>query len=103
MSVPLYWSQAARRDLLEIYVAIGLDDVSAAERIYDRLEKRAAMLREQPRLGPRRVDIHRTLRVLVESPYVIFYETTPDTDRGRVDRVDIVRVVDGRRDLPNLF
>ncbi len=103
MGVPLHWSNEARNDLLEIYVAIGLDNVTAAERIYDRLEYRAAMLREQPRLGPRRADIRPPMRVLVEWPYIIFYETTPDSDSGPIDRVEIVRVIDGRRDLPSLF
>ena len=39
MGVPLRWSREAREDLLEIYVAIGLENVGAAERIYDRLKR----------------------------------------------------------------
>ena len=42
-------------------------------------------------------------RVLVEGPYLILFETHPDTDEGPIDRVEIVRVVDGRRDLPNVI
>ena len=103
MSVPLRWSKEAREDLLEIYVAIGLDNIGAAERIYNRLEKRAAPLSEQPRLGARRADIRPGARVLVERPYLIFYKTTPDTDSGPIERVEIIRVVDGRRNLANLF
>jgi toxin ParE1/3/4 len=61
------------------------------------------MLREQPRLGPRRADIRPTLRVLVEGPYLILYETAPDSDEAVVEQIDIVRVVDGRRDLAALF
>jgi len=41
--------------------------------------------------------------VLFEGPYLILYETRPDTDDGPVDEVEIVRVVDGRRDLQNLI
>jgi toxin ParE1/3/4 len=41
--------------------------------------------------------------MLVEAPYVILYETIPDTDIEPVEFVEIVRVVDGRRDLLNLF
>jgi hypothetical protein len=37
--------------------------------------------------------------MLVEGPYLILFETRPDTDEGQVDQVEIVRVVDGRRDL----
>ncbi|MGD9659610.1 MAG: hypothetical protein AB7U61_18545 [Methylocystis sp.] len=38
--------------------------------------------------------------MLVERPYVILYELTPDTDDGPVELIEIVRVIDGRRDLP---
>ena len=80
-----------------------LDSVRAAERIYDRLERRAAILCEQPRLGPRRPEIRPAIRLLVESPYLILYETVPDVDSGPVERIEIVRVVDGRRDIASLF
>ena len=41
--------------------------------------------------------------MLVERPYLILFETHPGTDDGPVDRVEIIRVVDGRRDLTHLF
>jgi len=41
--------------------------------------------------------------MLVEAPFVILYETRPDTDDGPIDTVEIVGVVDGRRDLSALF
>jgi toxin ParE1/3/4 len=40
---------------------------------------------------------------LVEGPYLILYETHPETDDGPIDWVGIVRVVDGRRDLARLI
>jgi hypothetical protein len=40
--------------------------------------------------------------MLVEAPYPILYETVSDTDGGPLWAVVIVRVVDGRRDLPSL-
>lgn len=61
------------------------------------------MLIDHPRLGERHAEIFRTARMLVEAPYVILYETHPDTDEGEVDAVEIIRVVDGRRDLAALF
>jgi toxin ParE1/3/4 len=42
-------------------------------------------------------------RVLVEGPYLVLFETHPDTEDGPVDWVEIVRVVDGRRDLAKLI
>jgi len=101
--VEVVWSPQSREDLLDIYVTIGLENPKAAERYYDRIEARAAMLAEQPRMGIRRSDIRVAVRMLVEAPYLILYEVTPDTDAGPVDTIEIVRVVDGRRDLYGLF
>jgi toxin ParE1/3/4 len=103
MIAELTWHPQAREDLLDIYVAIGFDNPGAAIRFYARMEARAVMLMHHPRLGPRRPDIRPSVRVLVEGPHLILYETHPDTDDGQVAAIEIVRVVDGRRDLTNLF
>jgi toxin ParE1/3/4 len=76
-----------------------LHDQSAAERIHDRIEQRAEKLKKHPRMGPRRPDIRVAARILVEPPYIILYEITPDTEDGPIDTVDIIAVLDGRRDL----
>ncbi len=103
MIAELIWSPQARKDLLDIYVVIGLDNPAAAERLYTAIEAKADALQHYPRLGPRRRDLRPTVRVLVEGPYLILFETHPDTDEGPVDQVEIVRVVDGRRDLTSVF
>jgi toxin ParE1/3/4 len=105
MVVRLVWSPEARKDLLDIYIVIGLENPAAAERLHDRIEAKAKAeaLSHHPRLGPRRPDIQSRARVLVEGPYLILYEAHPDTDDGPVDWVEIVRVVDGPRDLPNVI
>lgn len=41
------WTPSARDDLLNIYVTIGRESPSAAERIFDRLERRAMQLAAQ--------------------------------------------------------
>jgi toxin ParE1/3/4 len=41
--------------------------------------------------------------VLVERAYLILYELHPDMDDGPVKTIEIVRVVDGRRELSGLF
>ena len=71
--------------------------------MYDRIEAKTEALSHHPRLGPRRTDIQPRARILVEGPYIILFETHPDTDDDPVDWVEIVRVVDGRRDLPNVI
>lgn len=103
MTVEVVWSPRSRSDLIEIYLRIAGEQPKAAERYLDRIEQRADVLAQHPRLGRRRPDIRPATRMLVEAPYVILYETIPDSDSGPVDRVEIVRVVDGRRNLLSLF
>ena len=102
MAADLLWRPQAREDLLEIFEVIGFDDPAAAERVLAAFQARVATLVDHPRLGARRADIRPAARVLIERRYLILYETHPDTDEGPVDAVEIVRVVDGRRDLTNL-
>ncbi|MEA2942310.1 MAG: toxin ParE1/3/4 [Bradyrhizobium sp.] len=103
MPTELVWSNQARIDLLEIYVMIGLEQPAAAERYFDRIEEKASLLKSQPRMGVRRSDIRPSMRMLVETPYLILYRTDPDKDDGPIGAVEIVRVVDGRRDLSGIF
>jgi toxin ParE1/3/4 len=103
MAVDLKWSPQARSDLLKIYVDIGIEQPVAAERYYIRIESKAQLLSEQPRMGIRRRDIKLFIRMLVEAPFVIFYRTVPDPDEAPIESVEVLRVVDGRQDLPNLF
>jgi toxin ParE1/3/4 len=102
MRVKVSWTRQAREDLLEIYCTIGLDNPSAAERVFTAIEARVQSLINYPRLGPRRSEIRPPMRILVEGPYLILYETRPDTDEGRITSVEVVRIVDGRRNLRNL-
>jgi toxin ParE1/3/4 len=101
--VDLVWTRQAREDLLEISTYIGLDNPSAAERIFDAIQAMAELLLEYPRIGVRRSDIRPSTRLLIEGPYLILYETHPDADNGPIQKVEIVRIVDGRRKLKNLF
>lgn len=103
MPARLIWSPQARADLLKLYVDIGIEQPLAAEKYYNRIESKANLLMDQPRMGVRRRDLQRSARMLVETPFVILYETHPDTDQGAVQVVEIVRVVNGRQDLRSLF
>ncbi len=99
MLVDVEWTREAREDLLKIYILIGLENPAAAERYFENIESKAQLLSTQPRIGTRRKDIRPSFRMLIEYPYLVLYRTDPDTDYGPVDRIEIVRVVDGRRDL----
>lgn len=103
MPAKLIWSPQAETDLFKLYIDIGLEQPDAAERYYQRIEHKAGLLIEQPRMGVRRRDIRGSVRMLVEAPFVILYETHPDSDVGYVDTIEIVRVVNGRQDLRALF
>jgi toxin ParE1/3/4 len=67
------------------------------------IENKADRLVRYPRMGMRRPDIRPAVRILLEGPYLILYQTHPDTDEGPVDEVEVVRVIDGRRDLTRPF
>jgi toxin ParE1/3/4 len=103
MPAEAIWSHQARADFLDIYVLIGLEQPAAAERYFDLIEAKVDLLTSQPRLGVRRPDIRPNLRMLIASPYLVLYRTDPDTDDGPVANVEIVRIVDGRRDLGSIF
>ena len=103
MPSSLNWTRQARLDVLDIYELIGLEQPAAAERYFDRIDRLANLLREQPRLGVARPDIAPGFRMLIERPYLLLYRIHPDLPPGPFDEVEIVRVVDGRRDLKGLF
>src|SRR5271154_6270249 len=96
-------SPRADRDLQAIWLTIASDDTAAATRVVRAIGARISLLANHPRLGPRRPDIGLTIRVRVEGRHLILYEIRPDTDDRPIDKVEIVRVVDGRRDLTGLF
>ncbi|WP_207787819.1 type II toxin-antitoxin system RelE/ParE family toxin [Candidatus Thiosymbion oneisti] len=63
----------AEGDLIDIWVYIAQDNVSAADRLLDRIEEKFFVLAEQPRLGPRRPDIAPELRYFPVGNYLILY------------------------------
>mgnify|MGYP003384941147 CR=1 FL=1 len=97
------WTPDARADLLDIYILIGVEQPAAAERYLDRIEQKAHLLARHPRIGVRRPDIRPAFRMMVEQPYLILYRTEPDTDDGPILVAEIVRIIDGRREISQLF
>jgi toxin ParE1/3/4 len=99
----IVWTTQARTDQVEIYETIAEDNPDAAERVYQQIEERVAMLKDNPRLGVRRPEIGRSVRMLVRGVYLIYYEITPDNDEAEIEEVEIVRVVHGQRDMSRVF
>jgi toxin ParE1/3/4 len=103
MRPKLEWTARAYEDLVEIYSTIAVDNEDAAERLLAAIEQRVKSLVDHPRMGSRRPEIAKSARVLVQGAYLVLYELHPDSDRGPVDEVEIVRVVRGMRDVSRLL
>lgn len=82
----------ARGDLLDLWAYWASKDPTAADRIYDRIEDRCRALRDHPRLGVARPEIGEGARMLVVERWLVLY-------RHMDDGVQVVRIVDGARDL----
>jgi toxin ParE1/3/4 len=93
----LFASHQADADLREIWRYIASASPAAADRVPLRIDARMQILRRFPEIGARRNDIRRGMRTLVEGNYLLLYEYD-----SRKDEVDLVAVVDGRRELSGL-
>jgi toxin ParE1/3/4 len=91
------WSSQARADLSEIwsyyFQAAGR---LTADKIIRQIVETSRLLEGHPFGGRSRAEIRPGLRSLVARPHVIFYRVVQD-------RAEIVRVLDGRRDLDEIF
>ena len=63
-----------------------------------RIDEKLQFLRDFPAIGTLRDDIRPGFRMLVEGDYLLLYEHHPADGA-----VELVAVVDGRRDLSELF
>jgi toxin ParE1/3/4 len=90
-------SRRADEELREIWRYIAAENPDAADRILLKIDQKLQVLREFPDIGTQRDDIRPGARILIEGVYIILYEHRPAEDV-----VEIVAVVDGRRDLSAL-
>lgn len=89
------FTHRAREDLLEIWVRIALANEPVANAVYDRIEERCRRLADFPEMAPVRPEIAAQARALVIERWLALYRIVPDG-------VQIVRIVDGARDLTQL-
>lgn len=94
----LFVTRQADVDLREIWRYIASDNPDAADRILLRIDAKLQILRRFPQMGSPRNDIRRGMRMLVEGNYLLLYEYD-----SKKDEVDLIAVVDGRRELSGLF
>jgi toxin ParE1/3/4 len=84
--------RAARRDLVDVWAYIAKDSPLNVDRFLDLIFKRVAMLGSNPYAGRNRDEVKQGLRSFPVGEYLILYII------GK-SKVEIVRVVHGRRDL----
>jgi toxin ParE1/3/4 len=91
-------SRRAEEELREIWRYIAAENPAAADRLLLRTDDKLQILREFPGVGTLRDDIRPGLRMLVEGNYLLLYEHDAASDT-----VELVSVINGRRDLRTLF
>jgi plasmid stabilization system protein ParE len=96
MGCAVIYSEAALDDLQIITAYIAADDVKVAERFANRLVDLAESLRNMPGKG-RPVKGWPDVRVIVLSPYLIFYRF-----KEQEEKVEVLRFWHGARDPAKL-
>jgi toxin ParE1/3/4 len=91
----LVTSRLARSDAASILRWIAKDNPRAAKRMLVRITAGLERLSDFPDLGVARDDLAEGVRAFVEHPYLIIY-------RHQEDRVEILRILHGARDLSKI-
>ncbi len=92
------WTPTAKRELDEIHDFIGVERQSptAAANLIREIYENANLYATQPLMGTSRDDLGEGLRIFFVKAYIVVY-------RPLQDGIEVVRVVDGRRNYPALF
>ena len=90
------FSLQAHQDMDEIVEYISRDNPDAADQWLSLVHEKCSLLSKHPRIGRNRSDLRNGLRSFAIGNYVIFY--TPARRS-----IEVVRVLHGARDLPELF
>jgi toxin ParE1/3/4 len=89
-------SPAAEDDLLEIWMGLAANNVSAADRLLNDLRDATQLLATQPLIGKARREFGAGIRSFPVRDYVLVY-------RPILGGVELVRVVHGARDLEQVL
>ncbi len=94
---PIVWSPDARADLSQIwnyYANVG--SRQTADKIVREIGEMCRLLEDHPLAGRSRDEVQVGLRSIAVRPHVVFYRVNDDV-------AEIARVLDGRRDLDEIF
>ncbi len=94
----LFVSRRAKEELRQLWRYIAAENPAAADRLLLRIDDKLQILRDFPDIGTMRDDIRPGFRMLVEGNYLLLYEHDSASNS-----VELIAVVDGRRDLSGLF
>ncbi len=86
----------ATHDLKEIADYFTANSVEAGEKFFHKFDRRCEQLINFPNMGRNYAEIRPDLRGLTLDGYIIFYRVLDDG-------VEILRVINARRDLPSIF
>lgn len=89
-------TRSSECDIREIWSHVAVDDLNAADRLLGRFYERFRLLGDNPHLGPLHPELAERIRCTAVGFYVVLYKVTDD-------RVVILRVLHGRRDIPSLL
>lgn len=90
--LPIVRNARAEDDLIAIWLHIARDSEAAADRLFDRIERRWQQLATYPLSGASRDDIAPGIRHLVVGNYLTLY-------RVGSDAIEILRVLHGHRNI----
>src|SRR5438270_7691903 len=95
--LPRIWSPIARQDLLDIWAYVaGHNSRAIADKQLHEIDRVCFALGGWPEYGKARNDVRAGLRSVSVSRYVVFYRVTKEA-------IEIVRVLDERRDVDVIF
>ena len=90
----VFYSISAENDLLEAWLYVAEDSVTAADRMLDQIEAEASRFLDQPLMGRERPELSPGIRSWPTStPYILFYFPN---EHGVV----VARVLHHARDIP---
>jgi toxin ParE1/3/4 len=89
-------SRAALADFDAIYDYISRDIPRAAAQVLRSLDRSIQLLSDQPKLGKAFRHRRLRLRLLTHGDYLVFYRERPGV-------IEIVRVIHGRRNIPDIL
>lgn len=94
--VELVFAEEAVDDLDAIVDYVAVRNISAADRLFDRIYETCEMLAANPWLGRERDELLPSMRSFAVSEHVIFYAPMNEG-------ILVLRILHGHRDIPSVF